>query len=354
MTRNKEHNQKQEKYLVAGGAGFFGEILVKKLLSQNKLVRSFDLNNTNIKHPNLEVITGDVTNPRAVDQATDGVDLVLHNIAQVPIAKDKELFWSVNEGGTKNLLKSSLKHGVRHFIYTSSSAVYGAPEKNPVNEKTPPSPAEDYGRAKLAGELLCKEYIAKGLVCSIVRPRTILGMGRLGIFQILFEWIYKGLNIPVIDKGKNIYQFIHAKDLATACIAAAEKAEPNDYNIGAETYGTMYEVLESLILHSNSKSRIRSVSSRLIEAPMNLTSKLGVSPLGAYHALMYGKDMYFDIGVAKKELQFKPIYSNNEMFIESYEWYCKNRGLILSGKLSGSKHQTAIKQKILRVVPYLI
>ena len=341
-------------YLVAGGAGFLGETLVKKLLSQNKIVRSFDLNHTNIEHPNLEVVTGDVTNSIVVDKVLEGVEVVFNNIAQVPIAKNRELFWSVNEGGTKNLLESSLKNGIKHFVYTSSSAIYGAPNENPVSEKTLRSPAEEYGRAKLAGELQCQEYLNKGLNCSIIRPRTILGTGRLGIFQILFEWIYKGLNIPVIDEGKNIYQFIHAKDLVAASIAAAEKEKPNNYNIGAENYGTMFEALENLITHSNSKSKIKSVSSKFANIPMNITSQLGLSPLGAYHALMYGKDMYFDIELAKKELKFKPIYSNNDMFVESYEWYCKNREFILSGKLSGSKHQTALKQKILRIVPYLI
>ena len=49
---------------------------------------------------------------------------------------------------------------------------------------------------------------------TIIRPRTILGSGRLGIFQILFEWVYSNQNLPVFDKGNNIYQFIHCDDLS--------------------------------------------------------------------------------------------------------------------------------------------
>ena len=239
-------------------------------------------------------------------------------------------------------------------MHTSSSAIYGVPKINPVNEKTTPFPAEDYGKAKLAAERLCQEYNKKGLKCSIVRPRTILGIGRLGIFQILFEWIYQGLNIPVIDEGKNIYQFIHIKDLINASIKASQKLEANNYNIGASEFGTMYETLENLILHSNSKSKIKSVPSKFVQKGMTISSALGLSPLGAYHSLMYGSSMYFDNELAKKELDFNPIYSNNDMFIESYEWYCKNRELILSGELSGSRHQSAMKQKILKFVPYFI
>ena len=116
----------------------------------------------------------------------------------------------------------------------------------------------------------------------------------------------------------------------------------------------MRDVLTNLIMHSKSKSKIKSVSSKFTERSMSITSKLGLSPLGAYHGLMYGKSMYFNIDFAKKELDFNPIYSNDEMFIESYEWYCRHREEILSGKLDGSRHKSAMKQGILKLVPYLI
>tara|TARA_B100001250_G_scaffold65148_1_gene51613 strand:- start:28141 stop:29169 length:1029 start_codon:yes stop_codon:yes gene_type:complete len=341
-------------YLVAGGAGFLGEVLIKKLLEQGNQVRSFDQNITNIEHRNLEVIQGNVLDFKSVENAMKGVDIVFNNIAQVPISKNKKLFWAVNEGGTKNLLEASLNGSVEHFIYTSSSAVYGAPVKNPVNEKTLPIPAEDYGKAKLAGENLCHKYNEKGLKCSIIRPRTILGTGRLGIFQILFEWIYQGLNIPVIDGGKNIYQFIHASDLVNASISASKMEVPGCYNIGATHFGSMHDVLSNLIQCSKSSSKIKSVSSKFTQKGMSITSMLGLSPLGAYHALMYGKSMYFDVKHAKEKLKFEPKYSNNEMFLESYKWYCENRDEIISGRLAGSGHKSAMKQKILKLVPYII
>jgi nucleoside-diphosphate-sugar epimerase len=341
-------------YLVAGGAGFLGENLVKALLYRGNKVRSFDLNHIKINHKNLESIKGDITDKSSIENILEDIEVVFNNIAQVPIAKNHDLFWSVNETGTRNLLEASLNNNISHFVHTSSSAVYGVPKNNPVTEKTIPHPAEDYGRAKLAGENLCEEYNNKGLKCSIVRPRTILGNGRLGIFQVLFEWIYQGLNIPVIDEGKNIYQFIHANDLVDAIISASCKSEANSFNIGATSYGSMYEVLDHLITNSNSKSRIKSLSSNYVKRGMDITSSLGLSPLSAYHALMYGSSMYFDNKLAIKELNFNPMYSNNEMFIESYEWYCNNRELVLSGKHSGSRHQSVLKQKILRFVPYLI
>src|SRR5262249_13995901 len=149
---------------------------------------------------------------------------------------------------------------------------------------------------------------------------TIMGHGRLGIFQILFEWIRTGYNVPVLGAGDNTYQFVHADDLAEACILAAERPGPATYNCGAENFGTMRQVLESLCAHAKTGSRVKSVPMGPAVAFMKCTSALGLSPLGPYHAMMFGRSLYFDITLAKTELGWKPRYSNDEMFVHSYDW----------------------------------
>jgi dTDP-D-glucose 4,6-dehydratase len=86
---------------------------------------------------------------------------------------------------------------------------------------------------------------------------------------------------------------------------------------------------------------------------MNLTSALGLSPLGTYHAMMYGRSLYFDIAKAKSELGWRPRFSNNEMFVESYEWYLKNRKQIHRAH-GASHHRSAVKQGVLGMVKHLI
>jgi nucleoside-diphosphate-sugar epimerase len=237
---------------------------------------------------------------------------------------------------------------VRKVVYTSSSAVFGAPRSNPVTEQTSPTPAEAYGRAKLEGEHVCRRYQEQGLDVSIIRPRTILGHGRLGIFQILFEWIRQGNNIPVLGAGDNLYQFVHADDLAQACILAGTRAGPAVYNCGAERFGTMRQGLEHLCAHAGTGSRVKSLPMGLAVAGMRLTSALGVSPLGPYHALMYGRSLYFDNRKARAELGWIPRYSNEEMLVESYEWYLKNREAVQRAQ-GASHHRSAVKQGILQV-----
>ena len=337
------------KALITGGSGYFGSLLVNRLLSKNWKCRVFDINDYNGINE-VEFFKGDIRDYNAVNQACEGIDVVFHNVAQVPLAKDKALFNSVNNQGTKNILESASSSGVKKLIYTSSSAVYGIPNINPVTEDMKPYPMESYGKAKYHGEILCQKFISNKFDIVIIRPRTILGHGRLGIFQILFEWINQGKNIPVLGNGDNIYQFIHADDLANAIILASDsRIKSGIYNCGAEQFGTMREALVNLCDYAKTGSLVKSVPFKPAVMGMKLSSFLGLSPLGSYHALMYGRSMYFNINKAMKNLKWMPNYSNDSMFRESYDWYCLNREEILTKNISGSHHQTRVKQGILSI-----
>ena len=334
-------------YLITGGSGYFGSILCKSLLKRGNKVRIFDLNDSTDRDNSVEYIQGDICDYKKVEQACDGCDIIFHCVAQVPLAKSKKLFQSVNVGGTKNLLTAAKKVKTNKIIYVSSSAVYGIPCTNPVKEYHIPIPKEPYGKAKLEGEKLCLNETQNGLDITIVRPRTILGHGRLGIFHILFNWISEGYNIPVLGKGDNQYQFIHAEDLAEACILAAEQEGSNIYNCGATEFGSMRETLESLCLHANTGSKVKSLPQLPATMLMKVTSRLGLTPLGAYHSLMYGRSFHFDT-TKLQDLSWTAKYSNTAMICESYDWFLKNSNQERKGKLSA--HQKSLNEKYLWIL----
>lgn len=298
--------------LVTSGSGYFGQLLSKQLFEQETHVRVFDLNFPDFRHSNLEFFKGTILDREAVKQAVSGVSNVSHNVAQIPLAKNADLFWAVNKDGTQIIADESASAGGEKLIYTSSSAVFGTPKSNPITEKTEPNPAEEYGRAKFAGEIICKVAGMRrhGLDVAIVRPRTILGHGRLGIVQILFDWIERRLDVPVLADGNNRYQFVHSDDLAWACIAASDVKGLAEYNIGAAEFGTMRELLQAAIDHAGTKSQIKSIPMWPTTIAANLASALGLALLGRYHLLMYGRSMYFDISKAQRELGYAPEYSN--------------------------------------------
>ncbi|MEM1170761.1 MAG: NAD-dependent epimerase/dehydratase family protein [Cyanobacteria bacterium P01_H01_bin.35] len=339
--------------LITGGSGYFGYLLLRKLLDRGELCCVLDLVDADDRPSEVKFFQADIRDYEGVLNACKGVDIIYHNVAQVPLAKDKKLFDSVNILGTENLLKAALANGVKKVVYTSSSAVFGVPNENPVSEYTPPKPGEAYGRAKLEGENLCAKYVERGLDVSIIRPRTIIGHGRLGIFQILFEWIRQGYNVPVLGKGNNSYQFVHADDLAQACILAAIRPGAATYNCGTDRFGTMREVLQSLCDYAKTGAKVKSVPMAPAIGGMKITSALGISPLGAYHSLMYGRSMYFDISKSQSELGWQPQYSNEEMFIQSYDWYLKNRESVFTSNRA-SHHRSAVKQGVLRLVKWFL
>jgi nucleoside-diphosphate-sugar epimerase len=338
---------------VTGGSGYFGSLLVKVLCERGYRVSVFDLNDADDRPPDVSFFRGDIRDPDAIAKACQSVDVVHHNVAQVPLAKDKGLFWSVNVTGAENLLRAAADRKVGKVVLVSSSAVFGVPPKNPVDDSVAPNPQEPYGKAKLEGEHVAAQFVARGLDVSIVRPRTILGHGRLGIFQILFEWVRTGRPVYVLGRGDNRYQFVHADDLADACIRAGELAGSDTFNIGAERFGTMREALENLIRHAGTGSRLRSLPMAPTVRAMELTSMLGLSPLGAYHSLMYGREMFFDLAKAKDKLGYRAKKSNDEMFAESYDWYLAHRSEVLGRAGPASHHRSPVKKGILKLLEYL-
>lgn len=338
--------------LVTGGSGFFGEVVVRHLRERGDQVRIFDLVENDDRPQDTEMVRGDVCDRDAVKRAVQGVDVVHHNVAQVPLAKDKEKFWAVNVEGTRILLEEALRAGVRKVVLVSSSAIYGVPDRNPVTLATLPRPQEDYGRAKLEGERLGRDFAGRGLSVSVVRPRTILGHGRLGIFQILFEWVRRSRPVFTLGSGDNRYQFVHADDLARLCLLADARPESGVYLGGTDRFGTMRELLRGLIAHAGSASRVHALPFRTTQLAMKVTSKLGVSPLGDYHTLMYGREMFFDISETRDQLGWQPKYGNDEMIAESYDWYVAHREEVLARR-GASHHRSPVKLGVLKLLEYL-
>ena len=334
--------------LVTGGSGYFGSLLVRRLAADGHDVRVLDLNDSDDRPAGVELIQGDIRDRAVVARAVEGCDVVFNNVAQVPLAKDAELLRTVNVDGTTLLLEAAIRAGVGKVVHTSSSAVFGVPASNPVLPTTAASPVEAYGRAKVAAESACLEAVANGLDVTIIRPRTILGHGRLGIFGILFEWVADGADIFVLGAGNNRYQFIHADDLAEVCVLAARAPGAAVFNAGTDRFGTMRESLEALCTHAGTGSKVRSLPAGPAGLGMKAAAGLHLAPFAPYHWLMYSKSLWFDIEHVKDALGWQPKYSNEEMLADSYEWFLANRASTADeGK---SHHRTIAKQGALKVL----
>ena len=155
------------KVLVTGGGGFIGSNIVEELLRQGFEVNVIDNFSTG-KRENLSpfekdinLIEGDIRSYHIVQEAVNGVDVILHQAAlpSVPRSiKDPITTNEVNISGTLNLLESAVKANVKRFVYASSSSVYGDSPQLPKKETMEPNPLSPYAVSKLAGEKYCQVF----------------------------------------------------------------------------------------------------------------------------------------------------------------------------------------------------
>jgi nucleoside-diphosphate-sugar epimerase len=336
------------KHLVTGGSGFLGNLIARRLRARGEQVAILDIWDEPSRDKDITYINADIRDRDKVRAAMQGMDVVHHNVALVPLTKSGSLFWEVNVDGSRLAAEEAARAGVGSFIHMSSSALFGAAKASPITLDTPPSPIEIYGRGKLAGEVAVREVCERaGLPLIVVRPRTILGEGRLGIFQILFDWIADGKAVYTLGSGDVKFQFVHAHDLMDAYTAALDAGRPGVYNVGTDRFGTLREALERLIAYAGTTSRVRSLPLGPSILALRILDTLRLSPLAPWHYLTYGKEFHYDVS-ALHALGWKAKYSNDEMFKESYDWFLAHRGDAQAA--GGSAHRTAVPQKLLRLL----
>lgn len=337
--------------LITGGSGFLGCHLSRLFLKRGLKVILYDLAPLDAKDllGKVTYIQGDIRSRENLTRALKNVDFVVHAAAALPIQLKKEVIFSVNIDGTKNVLECSLSQKVKRLVFISSTAVYGIPRTLPEPETAPIDPIGFYGESKVAGENLCLEADKKGLQVNIIRPKTFLGPERLGVFQLWFEAIYSGKPVFILGSGNNKYQLLAVSDVAKAVFCCLEtKSHGEIFNIGAEKFGTWRQDLGSVISAAKSKSRIFSFPVLASQIILSILEKLGLSPIAAWHYKTLPVDSYVSIEKAKKLLKWNPEKSNSELLVESYDWYAKHRNEFIGKK--GITHRVGWNFGILDIV----
>jgi len=252
-------------------------------------------------------------------------------------------------------LELAKKHKIKRVVFISSTAVYGVPKKHPITETDPRVGVGPYGESKILAEDLCFRAIEEGLAVTIIRPKTFVGTGRLGVFEILFDWIHDGKRIPIIGRGNNRYQLLDVDDLVEAIYQFSLKdasAYNGAFNIGAQKFRTVKEDLGELFKFAKSGSAIFPTPAFIVKKALFLFEKIGVSPLYQWVYDTADKDSFVSNEKIKKTLGWTPRYSNAEALIKSYRWYLKNYNEIKS-RTSGVTHTVGWKQGILKLFKYI-
>ncbi len=256
--------------LVVGGAGYIGSVVTARLLAEGHQVVVLDDLSTGHEDAvpeGAEFRLGSIADRKALASLlSGGVDAVLHFAALSLVGESMaqpELYWGNNVGGTLSLLTSMREAGVRRLVFSSSAAVYGEPDSNPIPEDAPTRPTSPYGNSKLAADLLIgDEARAHGLGAVSLRYFNVAGaaLGRgerhnpeTHLIPRVLEVaagraeaaLVFGTDYPTLD-GTAIRDYIHVDDLAQAHLLAlaATGGAPGRhlvYNLGS---GAGFSVLE--------------------------------------------------------------------------------------------------------------
>jgi nucleoside-diphosphate-sugar epimerase len=337
-------------WAISGGAGFLGLHLARRLLAEGHAVRTLDtapLDDAELER-DVDELAGDVRDPAAARSLVAGADVLVHAAAALPIRGSHAEIRSVNIDGTATLFAAALEAGVRRAVHISTTAVYGIPETHPIGEDAPLHGVGHYGRSKIEAEALCHEFARRGLDVVVLRPKTFIGPERLGVFEILFDWVREGRRIYVLGNGENRYQLLAVEDLVeTIVLASAAPVAGETLNVGAEEFGTVRSDLERLIAHAGSASRVTPVPARPAELALRGLELARLSPLVEWHYKTAHRDSHVAVDKAERLLGWQPRFSNAEALTQTYDWYLANRGRLAA---AGTTHRVPWNQRALAVL----
>ncbi len=317
--------------LVTGGTGFVGSHLIEALAEAGWDVRAL------VRRPDklrwleglpAEIVKGDVENPDSLPEALRGVELVIH-CAALTKANSHSEYMQANADGTRMLLHSSIRAGVRRFIYCSSQAAAGTGTlARPRVEEDTPEPLTDYGISKLAGEIAVQEAADK-IEWIILRPPALFGP-RDEQFLPLFRGIKKIHRYPVFGREELFYSWIYVRDLVGALLIASETSNGlrQTYFVAHETPSTWREM--SQIAGELLKINVRPLPS------ISLSLLKGVARVCEMGARIRGKAALFnrqklaeiaapgwvaDSAKITREFGFHCQIDLREALAETIEWY---------------------------------
>jgi dTDP-L-rhamnose 4-epimerase len=353
----EENQSMKERVLITGGAGFIGSHLADELLEHGYRVRALDdlseqvhgpaADRPGYLHPDVELVRGDVRDPRAVRAALEDVDAVYHFAAVVGVGQsmyELERYTSVNNLGTAVLLEALIEKPVRRLVVASSMSIYGeglyrdsegrlvaGSERDreqlkardwelrdergevlaplPTPESKAPTLSSLYALSKYDQERMClmigRAYDIPAVALrffNVYGTRQALSNPYTGVLAIFASRLLNGNPPLIFEDGRQMRDFVHVSDVARACRLALEVPEARDqvFNIGS---GRQYTVLEI------ARSMAEVLGREDIEP--EITGKYRVGDI---------RHCFADISLARRTLRYEPQMPLEQGLIELASW----------------------------------
>ena len=314
------------KILVTGGGGFLGSAIVRQLVKNGGIVRSFSRGfYPELDKLNVEQIQGSIANMADVENACRGIELIFHTAAKAGVWGNYTEYYNTNTIGTLNIIRACEKYGISRLIHTSSpSVIFNGTDMEGVDESFP-YPSEypsHYSATKALAEHAVLRASKNGLRAIILRPHLIWGPGDNHLVPRIIDR-YKSLRI--VGGGKNRVDTIYIDNAAYAHILASEKL-----NTHPELSGKIYFISQNGpvflwdmvndILNAGGKPPVKKSIS--ISTARNIGTVLefiyktfrlkGEPKMTRFVAEELGTSHWFDTTAAKTDLGYQPKISTKE------------------------------------------
>jgi nucleoside-diphosphate-sugar epimerase len=320
--------------LLTGASGFLGGHVAEALSARGDRVRALVRKTSNRKHleklAGVELFEGSVEQVDRVREAVDGMDAVVH-CAGIVKARGNDEFFTVNVGGTSNVVEAARQSGkrIQRFVHVSSLEACGPSADGEPIPSDQENPVTGYGRSKLAAEkvvLSAKDQMP----VVILRPAAIYGPRDVEILDA-FKSIQRGL-FPVIGGGRSKTIWIYASDCAAACLSALDADVPSggtyfvDDGCGAIDMRQMFGDFE------------RALGKKALRAPLPLPLLMGVARgvevfgrltnrpvmLTREKAAMLVQDWVCTSEATRRDLGWEPKVPWSEGVPRAVAWYREN------------------------------
>ncbi len=249
-----------KKVLITGADGFIGSHLTEMLLEQGYQVKALSYYNSfnywgwldGWKHPNLEILTGDVRDPHFCKHISKEVDTIFHLAALIAIPYSyiaPDCYVDTNIKGTLNICQAAKENNVQKVLVTSTSEVYGTAQYVPIDEKHPKQPQSPYSATKIAADAIAISfYNAFELPVVIARPFNTYGprQSARAIIPTIITQIASGKKEILLGDLRPTRDFNYVKDTCKGFIelASCDAAIGQEVNISSNYEISMRDTLE--------------------------------------------------------------------------------------------------------------
>jgi len=311
--------------LVTGADGFIGSHLTEMLLDEGYKVKALSQYNSfnywgwldDIKHENLEVITGDIRDPHFCKHITKNVEIVFHLAALIAIPYSyvaPDSYVDTNVKGTLNICQAAKENGVNRVLVTSTSEVYGTAQYVPIDEKHPKQPQSPYSASKIGADMMALSfYNAFELPVVVVRPFNTYGprQSARAIIPTIISQIASGMRTIKLGDLTPTRDFNFVKDTCQGFLelAKCDAAIGQEVNIASNYEISMRDTLELIANLMKTKVDFIEEHDR-------------IRPQGSEVFRLWG-----DNSKIKKLTGFEPIYTLNEGLKETIDWFLNPENL---------------------------